>query len=32
MDAGRLLGITLLDHVILGTGRFFSFKAETDQS
>ena len=32
MDAGRVLGITLLDHVILGAGRFFSFKAEIDQS
>ncbi|HTM34624.1 MAG TPA: DNA repair protein RadC [Vicinamibacterales bacterium] len=31
-DAGRVLGITLLDHVILGAGRFFSFKAETDQT
>jgi DNA repair protein RadC len=32
MDAGRVLGITFLDHVILGAGRFFSFKAEIDQS
>lgn len=28
MDAGRLMGIQLLDHVIVGDGRFFSFKKE----
>jgi DNA repair protein RadC len=32
LDAGRLLGITLLDHVILGAARYFSFKAEIDQT
>jgi DNA repair protein RadC len=32
LDAGRLLGIALLDHVILGAARYFSFKAEIDQT
>lgn len=32
LDVGRALGITLLDHIILGAGRYFSFKAENDRT
>jgi DNA repair protein RadC len=28
MHAGQLLGITLVDHIILGAGRYYSFRAE----
>jgi DNA repair protein RadC len=28
VHAGQLLGITLVDHIILGAGRYYSFRAE----
>jgi len=28
MHAGQLLGVTLVDHIILGAGRYYSFRAE----
>jgi DNA repair protein RadC len=28
LEAGELIGITLLDHIILGGGSHFSFRAE----
>lgn len=30
MQSGQTLGIPLMDHIILGAGRYFSFKTETD--
>jgi DNA repair protein RadC len=32
MQSGQALGIVLMDHIILGTGRYFSFKTEMDQT
>jgi DNA repair protein RadC len=32
VDAGRALGIPLVDHIILGAGRFYSFKREIDRT
>jgi DNA repair protein RadC len=32
LDVGELLGITVLDHIIFAKGKFFSFKANQEQS
>jgi DNA repair protein RadC len=32
VESGRSLGIPLMDHIILGAGRYYSFKTEWDRT